>query len=177
MIHTFQRTAALAAGVASLGLAVPAQADDHEPLTAGPPMTTEKRTLMPVDERGRAFFEEFGFSEAVIHDGTVYLSGVIVGPPREGGTEAEVYDRTFEYLGSVLARAGSSWDDVLDITTFHVDIEQSMPALAAAKNKVIKAPFPAWTAIDVDRLYSADGLVEIKLVARVSRMAPQPEGE
>lgn len=73
----------------------------------------------------------------------------------------------------MLARAGSSWDDVLDITTYHVDIEQSMPALAAAKNKVIKAPFPAWTAIDVDRLYSADGLVEIKLVARVTPKADE----
>ncbi len=168
MTHTFHRIAALAAGAAALGLAVPAQAEENEPLTAGPPMTTEKRTIMPVSERGRGFFEEFGFSEAVIHDGTVYLSGVIVGPPREGGTEAEAYDRTFAYLGSVLQRAGSSWDDVLDITTFHVDIEQSMPALAAAKNKVIKAPFPAWTAIDVDRLFAPDGLVEIKLVARVT---------
>ncbi|MDJ0643788.1 MAG: Rid family hydrolase [Erythrobacter sp.] len=145
----------------------PALADDHA-ATQEPLASDAIRTVMPASERGRAFFEEFGFSEAVIHNGTVYLSGVIVGPPPEGVSEAEAYDRTFAYLGSVLQRAGSSWDDVLDITTFHVDIEQSMPALAAAKNKVIKAPFPAWTAIDVDRLFAEDGLVEIKLVARVT---------
>ncbi|MEM6907406.1 MAG: RidA family protein [Pseudomonadota bacterium] len=132
------------------------------------PPPAEMRTLMPESAQGRSMFEEFGFSEAVIHDGTVYLSGVIVGTPREGQSEADVYDRAFEYLGSVLTRAGSSWDDVLDITTFHVDIDASMPVLAAAKNKVIKAPFPAWTAIDVDRLFAKEGLVEIKIVARVT---------
>ncbi|WP_298469145.1 Rid family hydrolase [uncultured Erythrobacter sp.] len=155
---------------ASLSIsAVPALADEHQTSEA----PAAKQTIMPSSERGRTMFEEFGFSEAVIHDGTVYLSGVIVGPPREGQTEAEVYDRAFEYLGFVLERAGSSWDDALDITTFHVDIEQSMPALSAAKDKVIKAPFPAWTAIDIDRLFAEDGLVEIKIVARVTPVAEE----
>ncbi len=157
----------LAATLLASAIASPALADEHQSAPAA------KQTIMPTSERGRSFFEEFGFSEAVIHDGTVYLSGVIVGPPREGQTEAEAYDRAFAYLGSVLERAGSSWDDVLDITTFHVDIEQSMPAFAAAKSEVIKAPFPAWTAIDVDRLYAADGLVEIKIVARVTPVAEE----
>ena len=83
----------------------------------------------------------------------------------------EVYDRTFQYLGGILERAGSSWDDVIDITTYHVDIDDSMPALAAVKNRYVKGPFPAWTAIDIDRLYAPDGLVEIKITARVT-----PEG-
>lgn len=133
-----------------------------------------KQTLMPVSERGKAFFEEFGFSEAVIHNGTVYLSGVIVGPATEELTEAQAYDKAFQYLGFVLKRAGSSWDDVLDITTYHVDIKQSMPAFLEAKGKVIKAPFPAWTAIDVDRLYADDGVVEIKITARVTPKDEEP---
>ncbi|QUL37889.1 RidA family protein [Erythrobacter sp. JK5] len=165
---TIAAACALAAG--------PALADHHSGTAH-----VAKQTIMPEDEQARAFLEQFGFSEAVIHGDTIYLSGVIAGPPGEGMTEEEAYDRAFGYIGTVLTRAGSGWDDVLDLTTFHVDIEASMPAFAAAKNKVIEAPFPAWTAIDVDRLYSADGLVEIKIVARVSRMAPaqkaMPEGE
>jgi len=157
----------LVAAILACTAASPALADEPETAPAA------KQTLMPTSERGRAFFEEFGFSEAVVHDGTVYLSGVIIGPPGEGQSEAEAYDRAFEYLGSVLERAGSSWDDVLDITTFHVDIEASMSALVAAKSKVITAPFPAWTAIDVDRLYSADGLIEIKIVARLRPVAQE----
>ena len=47
-----------------------------------------------------------------------------------------------------------------------------MPALAAVKNRYIKAPFPAWTAIDIDRLFAPEGVVEIKLVARVTPVKP-----
>ncbi|MBO6767487.1 MAG: RidA family protein [Erythrobacter sp.] len=145
---------------APLAPAAPALADDHG---AG-----GKRTLMPEAGPGLAMMEEFGFSEAVIHGDTVYLSGVILGPAPEGMTREEAYDRSFQYLGSVLERAGSSWDDVIDITTYHVDIDASMPALAAVKNRYVKAPFPAWTAIDIDRLFAPEGEVEIKITARVS---------
>ncbi len=133
-----------------------------------------KQTLMPDSEQGRAFMEQFGFSQAVIHNGTVYLSGVIAGPTPEGMTDEESYARTFAYLGTILKRAGSSWDDVIDITTYHVDIEQSMPPLAAAKNRFVKAPFPAWTAIDIDRLFTPGGLVEIKITARLTPKAEEP---
>ncbi|MEM8919226.1 MAG: Rid family hydrolase [Pseudomonadota bacterium] len=133
-----------------------------------------KQTIMPEKPEDRTFFDQFGFSEATIHNGTVYLSGIIVGPPREGMTEEEVYDRTFAYIAKILARAGSSWDDVIDMTTYHVDIDQSMPVLSAVKNRYVKAPFPAWTAIDIDRLFSPDGRVEIKITARVT---PKEEGE
>jgi len=128
----------------------------------------EKKTIMPENEQARAMMEQFGFSEAVIDGDRVYLSGVIAGPVPEGMTDTEMYDRTFAYIGTVLERAGSSWDDVADLTTFHVDIDQSIRPLAAAKDKYIKAPFPAWTAIDIDRLFEPHGLVEIKIVARLT---------
>lgn len=151
----------LVAAVAIIGATSAAQAEP-------------KQTLMPESEQGRAFMDQFGFSQAVIHDGKVYMSGVIAGPTPEGMTDEESYARTFTYLGTILKRAGSSWDDVLDITTYHVDIDQSMPPLAAAKNRFVKAPFPAWTAIDVDRLYTPDGLVEIKITARLTPKADEP---
>ncbi|MEP3227140.1 MAG: RidA family protein [Parasphingorhabdus sp.] len=144
-------------------------------IAAAPAAQAEpKQTLMPDSEQGRAFMEQFGFSEAVIHKDTVYLSGVIAGPTPEGMTDEESYARTFAYLGTILKRAGSSWDDVIDITTYHVDIEQSMPPLAAAKNRFVKAPFPAWTAIDIDRLFTPDGLVEIKITARLTPKDSKP---
>lgn len=151
-----------------------ALADGHAPApdhAAHNHSAHELRTVMPESGPGLEMMEQFGFSEAIIHGDTVYLSGVIAGPVPEGMTDEEMYDRTFAYIGSVLERAGSSWDDVIDITTFHVDIDQSIGPLSAAKNKVVKAPFPAWTAIDIDRLFSPDGLVEIKVVARLSPMA------
>ena len=35
------------------------------------------------------------------------------------------------------------------------------------KNRYIKAPFPTWTAIDIDRIFLDNGIVEIKIVARL----------
>ena len=137
-------------------------------LAATPAAGEPKRTQMPEDAEEAAFLEQFGFSEAVIHGDTVYLSGIVVGPAPEGMTEEANYDRAFAAIGRILERAGSSWDDVIDLTTFHVDIDQSLPPLAAAKNRYVKAPFPAWTAIDIDRLYTPNGLVEIKVVARLT---------
>jgi hypothetical protein len=42
-----------------------------------------------------------------------------------------------------------------------------MPAIVTVKNRYIKAPFPAWTAIQVARLIPTNGITEIKIVARV----------
>ncbi len=163
------KTQAMAIAATAAFLAVPALADNHQ---AQP---TQKRTVMPENEGARAFMEEFGFSEAVIHGETVTLSGVIAGPAPDGQTREEAYDGTFQYIGKVLERAGSNWDEVIDITTYHVDIDASMPALAAVKNRYVKAPFPAWTAIDIDRLFSPKGEVEIKITARLAPKMSAPQ--
>ncbi|MBD2840886.1 Rid family hydrolase [Erythrobacter rubeus] len=162
---------AIAAATLLAGLTTSAMAQDEAAPEATPapaPAPAPFETIMPEDPEARAFLEQFGFSQAAIHGDTVYLSGVILGPPPEGLTREEAYTRSLEAIGETLKRAGSSWDDVVDITTYHVDIEQSLPALAAAKNRFVKAPFPAWTAIDIDRLFTPDGELEIKVTARVS---------
>jgi enamine deaminase RidA (YjgF/YER057c/UK114 family) len=55
--------------------------------------------------------------------------------------------------------------EVVDITTFHADLTTQMPAIVAVKNKYVKAPFPAWTAIQVSKLIPNTGITEIKIVA------------
>ncbi len=127
-----------------------------------------KQVLMPDDAATKALYEQFGFSEAVIDRGTVYISGVIAGPAKEGQSDEEAIDATFQNIGRILERAGSSWEDVVDVTSFHTDLAASGPAFVAVKNRYLKAPFAAWTAIDIDALYIPGGLVEIKVVARVS---------
>jgi hypothetical protein len=46
-----------------------------------------------------------------------------------------------------------------------------MPAIVAVHRRHVVAPFPAWTAIDVDRLIPDRGITEIKIVAK--RVAPR----
>ena len=52
------------------------------------------------------------------------------------------------------------------MTTFHTDLPSQMEGFKKVKHRYIREPFPAWTAIDIDRLMPDTGLVEIKLVAR-----------
>ena len=161
--------------LATLSLIAPsaAYADGHSNDQSKAP-STELKTLMPQDEGARAFQERFGYSQAVIHGDTVYLSGLILGPPREGETREEAYDRSFQYLGTILERAGSSWDDVIDIISFHRDIPTTLPALAEVKSRYIKAPYPTWTVIGTNGLYTEDGELEIKITARLT---PKPPAE
>ena len=126
------------------------------------------KVLMSESEQARKFQEEWGYSDAIVAGDTIYLSGIVVGM-REGDTDMEAaYDRTYRDIGSILARAGASWDDVVDITSFHTDVTAQMPAIVAVHKRYVKAPYPAWTAIDVDRLIPDRGITEIKIVARRS---------
>ena len=121
--------------------------------------------LMSENPQGRKFQEEWGYSDAIVAGETIYLSGIVVGQ-REGETLEAAYDRTYDQIGAILKRAGASWDDVVDITSFHTDVVAQMPAIVAAHKRRVKAPYPAWTAIDVDRLIPERGITEIKIVAR-----------
>jgi enamine deaminase RidA (YjgF/YER057c/UK114 family) len=110
---------------------------------------------------------DWGFADAVVSQDTIFLSGVVAGL-RPGETDLKLpYERAFSRIGAILQRAGASWDDVLDITTFHTDLKSQMPAITAVKNEYVKGPPPAWTAIQVSRLIPDNGLTEIKIIARL----------
>jgi enamine deaminase RidA (YjgF/YER057c/UK114 family) len=122
--------------------------------------------LMSEDEGSRRFQEEWGYSDAIVAGDTIYLSGIVVGL-REGDTDlVAAYDRAYREIGAILRRAGASWDDVVDITSYHTDVTAQMEAIVAVHRRYVTAPFPAWTAIDVDRLIPDRGITEIKIVAR-----------
>jgi enamine deaminase RidA (YjgF/YER057c/UK114 family) len=121
--------------------------------------------LMSENPQGRKFQEEWGYSDAIVAGDSIYLSGIVVG--QRGGESLEAaYERTYGQIGAILKRAGASWDDVVDITSFHTDVTAQMPAIVAVHKRHVKAPYPAWTAIDVDRLIPDGGITGIKVVAR-----------
>jgi len=138
-------------------------------LPAGAGARKDAKVLMAQDPAALKFEEEWGFADAVVTGDTIYLSGVVAGI-REGETDLKLgYERAFERIGTILQRAGASWDDVVDITTFHTDLTTQMPAIVAVKNKYVKPPFPAWTAIQVSRLIPNNGLTEIKIIAKLPK--------
>lgn len=142
------------------------------PASAGAQARRQGAVIMSDDEGSRRFQEQWGYADAVVAGDTIYLSGVVVGL-REGETLEAAYDRAYRRIGAILGRAGASWDDVVDITSYHTDVAAQMPAIVAVHRRYVTAPFPAWTAIDVDRLIPDRGITEIKIVARRPAAAGQ----
>ncbi len=139
-------------------------------LLASPATAREAdKVLMPENARARAAQEQLGYADAVIAGDTLYLSGVVAGP-REGDAGLEPgFERAFQRIAAILARAGASWDDVVDITTFHTDLPGTIDAFVAVKNRHVKLPPPAWTAIGIARLYEPSAVVEVKVTARLPK--------
>ena len=132
---------------------------------------TNDNVLMSDDEGARKLQENWGFSDAVTNGDTIYLSGIVAGL-RQGDTHvAGAYDRVYRRIGDILKRAGASWDDVVDMTSFHTDVEGQVGTMAGVHKRYVKAPYPAWTAIGVAKVLGG-GITEIKVTARRPAGAP-----
>jgi enamine deaminase RidA (YjgF/YER057c/UK114 family) len=122
--------------------------------------------IMPERENVRKLHEQWGFAEAVVAGDTVYLSGVVT-RLKAGESDMEAaYERTFATIGDVLTRAGVSWDDVVELTSYHTDVVGQADAIIKVKNRHVRPPLPAWTAIEVRRLIPDDGITEIRVIAK-----------
>jgi enamine deaminase RidA (YjgF/YER057c/UK114 family) len=126
------------------------------------------------DPRERQGQEDWGYSDAIVVGDTAYLSGVVAGMA-EGETNPEAaYVRAFERIGANLRRVGCSWDDVVDMLSFHTDVAYQLPFMIAVKKRYVRPPFPAWTAIGVSRLIPSRGITEIKVTARMCHPPAAP---
>ena len=133
---------------------------------------TRQDRAAPTSARGQAMIieaDEGGYADVVVAGDTVYLSGYVVGL-REGETDLDAaYDRAFRGMGAILAKAGVTWDDVVEITSYHTDIGTQIDSYSKVRRRYVKPPFPTSTVIQVVRLIPDGGLTEIRLTARKTR--------
>lgn len=136
-----------------------------------------ENVIVPTQPEQQRDLEEWGYAEAVIDGDRVWLSGVVAGirPIEMIADQEAAFDRAFRRIGEILERSGANFDGVVEMTTFHTDLPAQIEAFKTIKHRYIRGPFPAWTAIDVDRLAPDGGLVEIKIVARRKPMAHRSE--
>ncbi len=122
-------------------------------------------------ENKQANYEAYGYSAAIKSGGFLFISGQ-VGADADGiaiADTADQFNQAFKNLGDVLAAAGAGFHDLVDVTTFHVDMYAHFDLFAAAKQKIFPtAPFPNWTAVGVVNLADPALLLEIKATARVA---------
>ena len=133
----------------------------------------QANVVMPEDARQRQFQQDYGYADAVVSNGVVYLSGVpaYLAP---GETDLEkAFARAFDNLGKTLVRAGVSWDDVVQVNSVHTDVNAQIEAMVKVKNRYMKGKPPAWTAVGTNGLLQPGGIAEITLVAHVPSKASQ----
>lgn len=102
------------------------------------------------------------YSDAVRVGDLVFLSGVVSGAADPGTQFRQVFAR----IGQILEEAGSGLDQVIDITTYHLDIQAHIGPFIEAKNEALPN-LPTWTAVGVTELFSPGVLIEVKVIAAV----------
>lgn len=116
----------------------------------------------------QALYEKNRYSPAVRSNGFLFVSGQ-VGSREDGSPEPELDAQVrlaFQNLNAVLAAAGCSFRDVVDVALFIVDPEPKFERIwEVAREYWGEAPYPTVTAVGVTWLYGFQ--FEIKVVARL----------
>ena len=121
----------------------------------------------------RQFQDKIGWADAVVAGDIVYVSGVIASKRASDEGLEPAYTRAFDQLTQILARAGVSWADVVEVRSFHTDPNAQIDAMAAVKRRYRAAPDPAWTAVGTSGLLSPSGITEIALIAHRPKVQPK----
>lgn len=115
-----------------------------------------------------ALYEEHGYSAAIRSGDMLFVSGQ-VGSRADGTPEpdfAAQVQLAFDNLAATLAAAGCTFDDLIDVTTYHTDPENQFSTIMQVKKSIFPhPPYPNWTAVGVTWLAGFD--FEIKVIARI----------
>ncbi|MCX4194972.1 RidA family protein [Methylobacterium organophilum] len=130
----------------------------------------KRDAVMPASRH--ALYEAHRYSAAIRSGDLLFVSGQ-VGSREDGSPEPDFeaqVRRAFANLRDVLRAAGCTFDDVVDVTTFHTDPQTQFETIMAVRDAEIGAPpYPNWTAVGVTWLAGFD--FEIKVIARIPMTA------
>lgn len=126
----------------------------------------QREAIFPANRH--ALYQAHRYSAAIRSGDLLFVSGQ-VGSRDDGSPEPSFEDqvrRAFTNLRAVLAAAGCTLEDVVDVTTFHTDpANQIETVMAVRASEIGEPPYPNWTAVGVNWLAGFD--FEIKAIARI----------
>ncbi len=129
----------------------------------------KRESVIPNDMQN--IHERFHYSPGVRAGNFLYIAGQ-VGRDEQlqvvEGKEAQ-FVQAFENVKKVLAAAGATFDDVVEMVTYHTDM-RDLPLFMQVKDRYIinKDRFPTWTGIGTTALAMPGLFVEIKCTAFLS---------
>lgn len=112
--------------------------------------------------------QDWHFSPVLMSGDFAFFSGQT--GTRPDGTLAsdpeQQFRDAFGFLAANLSAAELDFHDIVEMTTYHVDLRQHLASFIKVKDELIHPPYPAWTAIGVTELVTPGTLVEIRVIAR-----------
>ncbi|RYE72839.1 MAG: RidA family protein, partial [Oxalobacteraceae bacterium] len=108
---------------------------------------TDRQIILP--DSMRLLCERAGYAPAVKVGDTLYCAGQVGRTPELAVIEdpEEQFLAAWDNLRLVLAAGGCTFDDVVDMTTYHVDMQRHMPVFRRVKDAVFPRSTCAWTCI------------------------------
>ena len=117
-------------------------------------------------ESRRRTAESFHFSAAARAGNLLICSGQIgAGPDGVPDEAEEEFRNAWNQIGEVLKEAGLGFEDIIEYTSYHVNMHDHLGKFMKVRDEFISEPWPAWTAIGCTDLAIPGARVEIKVVA------------
>jgi 2-iminobutanoate/2-iminopropanoate deaminase len=132
---------------------------------------------MTIDKEAKSFGmpweKEYGYSQAVKVDNTIYLSGQVSHDDKgnivgRGDMETQMR-QVYENIKKVLAQYGATMDNVVDEMLFVTDMDAAFAARVKCKQEVFSRNNPVLTStiVQIQRLAFPELMVEIRCICRV----------
>jgi enamine deaminase RidA (YjgF/YER057c/UK114 family) len=84
---------------------------------------------------------------------------------------ADQIRQAFRKIELSLTEAGLTFSDVIDMTTYHVGLQEQLETFKQIKDEFISEPYPAWTALGISELAVESAQIEIHVTAKVKKAA------
>jgi 2-iminobutanoate/2-iminopropanoate deaminase len=121
---------------------------------------------------GMSWEKEYGYSQAVKVDNTIYVSGQVSHDDKgnivgHGNMEAQMR-QAYANIEKVLAQYGATIDNVVDELLFVTDMDAAFAARVRCRQEVFSGnPVLASTIVQIQRLAFPELMVEIRCICKV----------
>ncbi len=132
-----------------------------------------KRVIMPPEFKSAA--TALKMSPAIMSGGHVFLGGV-TGSDAQGQMPQDPASQmrsTFDKVGLVLREAGLTFQDVVEMTTYHIGLRDHFELFDSIRLEYVSKHYPAWTAVEVAGLRRVGAIVEIRVIAGFKGHEPE----
>lgn len=136
---------------------------------AAAPSPSPSRVVYLPGDLGVRLHDSWHYAPAIRSGNLVIISGI---PAARGETDEAKVRAMFARAREALSAAGATFDDVIEIQTFHTattseDFRHAFEAFQKVHAETFHSPYPAWTATGNALLLAPGAIVEMRMVAVV----------